>query len=104
MKFPKDISSYVTFFQAISDQSRQKILLLLDKNSLSVNKIAKETNLSQPNTSRHLALLKNVGLVQASKKGNSVIYSIDKKWFSKCCGDFLCNFKGLSLKGENTCK
>lgn len=104
MNFPKNITSYVTFFQAISDESRQKILLLLDKKDLSVGEIAKETNLSQPNTSRHLLVLKNARLVQFTKKGNKIIYSIDKKWFVKCCGDFFCNFDGLSLKGKSVCK
>lgn len=103
MDFPKNIGSYVRFFQAISDESRQKILLLLDKKTLSVHEISKETHLSQPNTSRHLSVLKNAGLVQSSKKGNAVIYSIDKKWFRKCCGDFFCNFEGMTLKGESTC-
>lgn len=104
MQLSKNISSYVTFFQAISEGSRQKILFLLDKNCLSVGEIAQKTNLSQPNTSRHLLVLKNAGFVQSAKKGNAVIYSINKKWFSKCCGDFFCNFEGLSLRGENTCK
>lgn len=103
--FPKNISLYVKFFQAISDESRQKILLLLDKSNLSVNQIAESAGLSQPNTSRHLFVLKNVGLVRADKNGNNVIYSINKKWFSKCCGDFFCNFEGMSLnKGVNVCK
>ncbi|MBI3620438.1 winged helix-turn-helix transcriptional regulator [Candidatus Roizmanbacteria bacterium] len=98
--FPRNISQYVKFFQAISDESRQKILLLLDKKNLSVNEISQLARLSQPNTSGHLSVLKNVGLVQANKKGNSVIYSINKKWFAKCCGDFLCNFEGMSFNKE----
>ncbi len=89
----------------MSDESRQKILLLLDKGSLPVGDIAKKTKLSQPNTSGHLTVLKNIGLVTSSKEGNTVVYSIDKKWFVKCCGDFFCNFQGMSLKGDNkTCK
>lgn len=104
-RFPKNIGQYVKFFQAISDESRQKILLLLDKKNLSVNGIATLAGLSQPNTSRHLAVLKNVGLVQTEKAGNSVIYSINKKWFVKCCGDFFCNFEGISLnKKDKICK
>lgn len=103
--FPKNISLYVAFFQAIADESRQKILILLDKKNLSVNELSEAAGLSQPNTSRHLSVLKNVGLVRADKNGNNVIYSINKKWFSKCCGDFFCNFEGMSLtKRGNICK
>lgn len=99
------MKSFVRLFKAMSDESRQKILLLLDKGDLSVGEIAKKIKLSQPNTSGHLAVLKNTGLVKSSKTGNSVIYSIDKKWFIKCCGDFFCNFRGMSLKGyANICK
>ena len=98
--FPKNISLYVKFFQAISDESRQKILLLVDKKNLSVNELSEAAGLSQPNTSSHLSVLKNAGLVQSDKKGNKVIYSINKKWFSKCCGDFFCNFEGMNLNKE----
>lgn len=102
--FPKNIGQYVKFFQAISDESRQKILLLLDKKNLSVNELSEAAGLSQPNTSRHLSVLKNVGLVRADKNGNNVIYSINKKWFTKCCGDFFCNFEGMSLNtGVKVC-
>ncbi len=105
MKAIIKITSYVKLFKAISDESRQKILLLLDKKNLSVGEIAEKTKLSQPNTSGHLAVLKSAGLVTSSKMGNSVVYSIDKKWFVKCCGDFFCNFQGMSLKGDNNiCK
>ena len=99
------MKSFVSLFKTISDESRQKILLLLDKGSLPVGDIAKKTKLSQSNTSGHLAVLKNAGLVTCSKIGNNVVYSIDKKWFVKCCGDFFCNFQGMSLKGDkNICK
>ena len=94
------MKSFVSLFKALSDESRQKILLLLDKGGLPVGDIAKKTRLSQPNTSGHLAILKSVGIVTSSKMGNSVVYSIDKKWFVKCCGDFFCNFQGMSLKGD----
>lgn len=99
------MKSVVSLFKAMSDESRQTILLLLDKGSMSVGEIVKKTKLSQPNTSGHLTVLKNAGLVTSTKMGNSVIYSIDKKWFVKCCGDFFCNFQGMSLKGDkNICK
>lgn len=102
--FPSNIGQYVKLFQAISDESRQKILLLLDKKNLSVNEIATQAGLSQPNTSRHLLVLKNIGLVQTEKNKNNVIYSIDKKLFIKCCGDFFCNFEGITLSKRNkTC-
>jgi ArsR family transcriptional regulator len=80
----------VKLLKALSDESRQRILILLDKGNLAVSEIAKKTKLSQSNTSGHLAVLKNAGLVTPSKVGNSVIYSIDKKWLKICCGDFLC--------------
>jgi ArsR family transcriptional regulator len=84
------MKSFVKLFKALSDESRQKILLLLDKGSLSVSEIAKKTKLSQPNTSGHLTELKNAGLVTSSRMGNSKVFSIDKKWVTICCGDFLC--------------
>ena len=46
----------------------KKILLLLDKKNLSVHEISDLAGLSQPNTSGHLSVLKNAGLVQADKR------------------------------------
>lgn len=63
-------------FKGFADQSRLAILNALLEKSKTVSEIVKETKLSQPNTSAHLACLLGCGLVHKEKKGREVFYSI----------------------------
>jgi DNA-binding transcriptional ArsR family regulator len=63
-------------FFAIGDQNRRHILELLSVSDRSVGELAGELGITQPSTSQHLALLREVGLVDFTKHGNSSIYRI----------------------------
>jgi DNA-binding transcriptional ArsR family regulator len=56
-------------FRALGEPNRLRILALLEKRELSVQEIVDETNLSQPNVSRHLKALCSVGLLKRRKDG-----------------------------------
>ena len=61
---------------ALSEPHRREILdLLLDK-SLSVGEIVDGTGLSQSGTSKHLRVLRDVGLVRSRVHGKQRIYEI----------------------------
>ncbi|WP_251548832.1 autorepressor SdpR family transcription factor [Neobacillus muris] len=68
-------------FKALSDPSRRKILHLLKKQDLSAGEIADQFNMSKPSISHHLNLLKQANLVDAEKKGQQVIYSLNTSVF-----------------------
>jgi ArsR family transcriptional regulator len=74
-----DTGSYAEAFKALGDETRVKIMLLLNAEARSVSEIVDFFNLSQPTISRHLIMLKQAGLVEAKRKGQQVIYSLNEK-------------------------
>lgn len=65
---------------AIANSRRMEILDILAQGSFSVEDIAKHTEMSLANTSRHLQILKNARLVSSDKRGNYVFYKlVDEK-------------------------
>ena len=60
----------------LADPTRLRLLLLLDKEELSVAELAGITQLAQPRVSTHLAKLKEAGLVTDRKDGVFVYYRI----------------------------
>lgn len=59
----------------LSDLSRQRLLLLLERYELSVAELTEVTDLAQSRVSTHLARLKRAGLVQDKRAGNAAYYS-----------------------------
>jgi ArsR family transcriptional regulator len=80
------------FFQALSDNTRQKILKLLRKKPLCVSEICKHFKVTQPSISHHLDILKRAKLVKSEKKGKEVYYSINCLCMESCCDDFFKDF------------
>ncbi|MGM9631569.1 MAG: ArsR/SmtB family transcription factor [Eubacteriales bacterium] len=59
---------------ALDDGTRREILKLLRRGERSVGDIAERFDVSVPAISRHLAILRDAGLVTARREGKSVIY------------------------------
>jgi ArsR family transcriptional regulator len=62
--------------KAIADPKRLLILDALRDGPRSVGEIAEDLGFSQPNTSQHLAVLRDRGVVRTSRYGNVVQYSL----------------------------
>lgn len=62
--------------QAVGDPKRIQILYALHKEPCYVTGIAELLDLPQPTVSRHLALLKQRGLVKSERDGASMVYSL----------------------------
>ena len=72
-------------FRAMSNPIRLKILHALENGELSVSEILEEIGGSQANVSKHLAVLRGVGLVASRREGPSVYYRIsDSAVFTIC--------------------
>lgn len=50
-------------FQVIADPSRREILNLLSKQSLTINSIAENFDMSRPAVSKHVTILNNAGFI-----------------------------------------
>ena len=67
-----------TIFKALSDETRLRVVKLLEERELCVCELIQVLNMSQPRISRHLGVLKNAGLVNDRREGKWVYYSLQK--------------------------
>lgn len=65
-----------TLFRGLADTSRLSCLLALRDRPRTVGEIVEETGLSQPNVSKHLACLRDCGLVVSERSGRFVRYRL----------------------------
>lgn len=68
----------VTFFKALSDANRLKIVGLLAQRPYSGEELAALLNLKASTVSHHLARLVKVGLISARAEGYYSVYQLDK--------------------------
>ena len=71
------LSELSGLFLALSDKTRLRLIDLMAKEAVSVGFLAESINESQPKVSRHLAYLRNAGLVRTRRDGKNVFYSIE---------------------------
>lgn len=71
-----DLQAAAQHLRLLSDSTRVRLLLLLDREELSVAELAGITQLAQPRVSTHLARLKEAGLVTDRRDGVFVYYRI----------------------------
>lgn len=73
----------MTVFEAVSEPARRAILDSLIDRPLSVGELVDQTGLSQPNTSRHLRVLREAGLVYANVAGAKRLYQLRPEGLSE---------------------
>jgi ArsR family transcriptional regulator len=82
----------VDFCKALADETRQRILVILQDGEMTVSDICEEFNLSQPSISHHLAVLKQFQLVNSRKDGKQVYYELNQEHLTQCCGNLMMKF------------
>ena len=75
-------------FKAINDPTRREILVFLIGGAQNAGEIAKHFSMSKPSISHHLDLLKQGNLILAEKKGQYIIYSLNRSGFELVHGWF----------------
>lgn len=71
-----DVQPITQLCRALGDETRVRIVALLTHGELCTCHIEAALGLSQPNASRHLALLRNAGVVEPRREGNWIYYSL----------------------------
>ena len=71
--------------RAMSHPSRQEILHLLFEKPKTVNEIAHQTHLGQSSVSRHLAVLRQNGIVDTERNGQEIIYRVANPKIAEVC-------------------
>jgi len=75
----RNIQALADFFKLLSDSTRLRILVLLSVKELCVCELCGILKLSQPKISRHLAKLRDQGLVTDAREGQWVFYHLNAK-------------------------
>ena len=70
-------------FDVIADPSRRRLLDLLQHGPAPVGELVTATGMSQPNTSRHLGVLRRAGLVTSHKAGRQRVYELRIEGFTE---------------------
>jgi DNA-binding transcriptional ArsR family regulator len=81
-------------FGAIADPTRRAILdVLADRASLTAGEIADEfPEISRPAVSKHLAVLRDAGLVQIRKDGRELHYTLDVRPLAQLYQEWLARY------------
>lgn len=66
-------------FNAIAEPQRRDILVLVRGGERSVTELARDLGMSQPQASKHLRVLREVGLVRVRGAGKQRLYSLDAR-------------------------
>ena len=63
-------------FRTLADPTRRAILEMLRVGDMNAGEIAARFDMSKPSISHHLSILKQAGLVRATKAGQNVVYAL----------------------------
>ena len=64
-------------FKALADPTRRRILRILRDGPLTSGEIAERFDTSWPTVSRHLAVLRDAGLILSVREGQQIIYELN---------------------------
>lgn len=64
-------------FNAVAEPRRRQVLEAIGSAELSVNQIVKKLGWNQPMVSKHLGVLKQVGLVEERREGRQRLYRVN---------------------------
>jgi DNA-binding transcriptional ArsR family regulator len=68
-------------FKALADPTRREILRLLRSGPKSSGQLAEHFDSAWPTVSRHLALLRDAGLIISTRDGQSILYELNTTVF-----------------------
>jgi len=63
-------------FQAIADPTRRAILVLLAAQTMTAGAIAEQFDVARPTISKHMQILSECELINATQKGREIFYEI----------------------------
>lgn len=70
-------------FQVIGDPSRRKMLMLLSEDSLTINSLAENFDMSRPAVSKHIKILHNAGFISIRDIGRERYCTLKKDGFEE---------------------
>lgn len=91
-------------FQVIADPGRRQMLLLLSKNSLTINSLAENFDMSRPAVSKHIKILQAAGFISITDIGRERYCTLKQDGFNEIQGwiDYFEKFWNSKLKKLET--
>jgi DNA-binding transcriptional ArsR family regulator len=90
---PKQLRNFVEeqaeIHHILSNPSRLLILRTLERREVSVGELAEKIGATLQNTSQHLRLMKDKGVVEARREGQTIFYRIAESQIGKTCKSIL---------------
>ncbi|MEX1017821.1 MAG: metalloregulator ArsR/SmtB family transcription factor [Phycisphaeraceae bacterium] len=72
-------------FQALADENRLRLLILLQAGEQNVSRLTEAVGLRQASVSKHLAVLRQAGLVTSRRDGTQMLYRVaDASVYQMC--------------------
>ena len=88
----------VAFCKALSDETRQRILEILQTDGEKcVSDLVEAFDVSQPTISHHLHFLKQANLVTSRRDGKQIYYRANQDNLTECCGILFTKFVPTDL-------
>lgn len=82
---PELLPTVVKRLRALADESRLRLLMRLREGEANVSTLVEELEIAQASVSKHLSVLRDVGLVEATRTGTQMVYRIhDESVFEMC--------------------
>ncbi|MDO3676036.1 ArsR/SmtB family transcription factor [Paenibacillus ehimensis] len=101
----EQINEIADNLKLLGDKTRLTMLALLKERALCVCDIVELLDISQPNASQHLRKLKSAGLVNETRKGQWIYYSLtieDKPYVQAVLG-YIPSYKQKIAQLKNDC-
>src|ERR1700686_4647794 len=91
-------------FQVIADPSRRQMLMMLTKDSMTINSLAENFDMSRPAVSKHIKILYGAGFISIQDVGRERFCSLKEDGFKELQEwlDFYDNFWKSKLKKLET--
>jgi DNA-binding transcriptional ArsR family regulator len=78
-------------FQVIADPSRRQIMQLLSKDSMTINALAENFDMSRPAVSKHIKIMYNAGFISITEIGRERFCTLKQDGFNEL-QDFIDSF------------
>ena len=79
----KELENLTAIFKILGDNTRTKILWILDHQEMCVCDIANVLNMTKSSISHQLAVLREAGIVRFRRSGKEVYYTLDDEHISR---------------------
>jgi len=70
-------------FQVIADPSRRQMMMLLSKDTMTINRLAENFDMSRPAVSKHIKIMYNAGFITITDIGRERYCSLKQEGFDE---------------------